>query len=245
MIDFTSRQLRAFLLVAQHRSFTRAAGALFITPSGLSILIRELENQVGARLFDRTTRQVLLTKEGSQLLNSVEQHLQALGDAMSQIGRPGENEVILSFGAPPSWTSGVLAQAIRDFRSRHPDFRLRLVDVDAATIQEKVEAGELDMGLGFFFKHLPGIRRIPMYRFSLMAVRPKTGNAPWRSSTNWSSLKGERIIALQPSLPIRQLIDRHLAKAGVTYEPSLVLNYLNTQIAMVAAGEGIAIVPSP
>ena len=46
MIDFTSRQLRAFLLVAQHRSFTRAAGALFITPSGLSILIKELENQL-------------------------------------------------------------------------------------------------------------------------------------------------------------------------------------------------------
>ncbi|HYW40109.1 MAG TPA: LysR family transcriptional regulator [Terriglobales bacterium] len=56
MIDFTSRQLRAFLLVAQHRSFTRAAGALFITPSGLTVLIRELETQLGARLFDRTTR---------------------------------------------------------------------------------------------------------------------------------------------------------------------------------------------
>jgi LysR family transcriptional regulator, carnitine catabolism transcriptional activator len=61
-----------FLLVAQHRSFTRAAGALFITPSGLSLLIRELENQLGASLFERTTRQVLLTRAGSQLLNTVE-----------------------------------------------------------------------------------------------------------------------------------------------------------------------------
>lgn len=244
MMDFTSRQLRAFLLVAQHRSFTRAAGALFITPSGLSLLVRELENQLGARLFERTTRQVLLTNAGSHLLDVVERNLHTLEDAMSGVGQSGETEVTLSFGAPPSWSSGMLAQAIRDFRSRRTDFRLQLVDVDAATIQQKVEAGELDMGLGFFFKHLPGIRRIPMYRFSLMVVRPRAGNARRRSSTNWSSLKGERIIALQPSLPIRQLIDRHLARAGVTYEPSLVLNYLNTQLAMVAAGEGIAIVPS-
>ncbi len=244
MIDFTSRQLRAFLLVAQHRSFTRAAGALFITPSGLSIMIRELENQFGVRLFDRTTRQVLLTTAGSRLLHTVEHNLHALEDAMSGVGKPAETEAVLSFGAPPSWSSGVLAQAIKEFRSRRPDLRLHLVDVDAATIQQKTEAGELDMGLGFFFKHLPGIRRVPLFRFSLMVIRPKVGNASPRGSTSWSALKGERIIALQPSLPIRQLIDRHLARAGVVYEPSLVLNYLNTQIAMVAAGEGIAIVPS-
>jgi len=244
MIDFTSRQLRAFLLVAQHRSFTRAAGALFITPSGLSVLIRELENQLGGRLFDRTTRQVLLTKAGTQLLSAVERNLHALQDALSGVGRPAKTDAALSFGAPPSWSSGVLAQVIKEFRLRHPDLRLYLVDVDAATIQQKVEAGELDMGLGFFFKHLPGIRRIPLFRFSLMVIRPKAGGASARSSTNWSALKGEKIIALQPSLPIRQFVDRHLARVGIVYQPSLVVNYLNTQIAMVAAGEGIAIVPS-
>jgi LysR family transcriptional regulator, carnitine catabolism transcriptional activator len=63
-MDLTSRQLRAFLLVAQHRNFSRAAEALFITPSGLSILIRELESQLGFRLFDRTTRHVVLTAHG-------------------------------------------------------------------------------------------------------------------------------------------------------------------------------------
>ena len=72
MIDFSSRQLRAFLLVAQHRSFSRAAEALFITPSGLSVLIRELETQLGFRLFERTTRHVALTSYGSDLLAVVQ-----------------------------------------------------------------------------------------------------------------------------------------------------------------------------
>src|SRR5215831_10159638 len=84
MIDFTSRQLRAFLLVAQHRSFSRAAGALFITPSGLSILIRELENLLGVRLFDRTTRHVGLTASGIELLAAVRRNLQELDGAMSR-----------------------------------------------------------------------------------------------------------------------------------------------------------------
>jgi len=244
MIDFTSRQLRAFLLVAQHASFTRAAGALFITPSGLSLLIRELENQLGIRLFDRTTRQVVLTAEGSQLLTVVQRNLRELDDTMLGVRQPGETSASLSFGAPPSWSSGVLAEAIRAFRSRHSDLRLHLVDVDAATIQQKVEAGELDMGLGFFFKHLPGIRRTPLCRFPLMVVRPKTSNTSGPASITWSALKNERIISLQPSLPLRQLIDRQLARAAVVYQPSLEVNYLNTQIAMVAAGEGIAVVPS-
>ena len=91
MIDFTSRQLRAFLLVAQHRSFSRAAGALFITPSGLSVLIRELETQLGARLFDRTTRHVALTASGTELLAAAQRNLQELDSIMSRIGRSGND----------------------------------------------------------------------------------------------------------------------------------------------------------
>ena len=87
IIDFTSRQLRAFLLVAQHRSFSRAAGALFITPSGLSLLIRELETQLGVRLFERTTRHVALTAFGTELLTVAQRNLQELDGVMSRIGQ--------------------------------------------------------------------------------------------------------------------------------------------------------------
>ena len=64
-MEFTSRQLRAFHLVAEYRNFTRAAEALFLTPSGLSVLVRELERQIGFRLFDRTTI-VVVSDHGSK-----------------------------------------------------------------------------------------------------------------------------------------------------------------------------------
>ena len=245
MIDFSSRQLRAFTLVAQHCSFSRAAAALFITPSGLSLLIKELENQLGVRLFDRTTRHVALTASGTELLAITQRSLPELDSAMQRISKGNtENTPAFSLGAPTFWTASVLGQAIKDFRSRKPRFRLQVFDGDTATIMPKVENGILDMGLGFFFKHLAGIRQTPLFRFSLVAIRADPHQKPRHSSITWAALKHEKIVALQPSLPLQQLIDRQLAKANIVYQPSLVLNYLNSQIAMVAAGEGVAIVPS-
>ena len=109
MVDFTSRQLRAFLLVAQYHNFTRAAEALFITPSGLSVLIRELENQLGFRLFDRTTRHVALTAAGTQLLVVARRSLEDLDAAMSRIGQTAKKASdTLSVGAgcspPPTFS---------------------------------------------------------------------------------------------------------------------------------------------
>src|SRR4029453_615798 len=87
MIEFTSRQLRAFLLVAQHHNFSRAAEALFITPSGLSLLIRELEKQLGFRLFNRTTRPVELTSNEIKLVRVVGRNLDELEGTVSSIGK--------------------------------------------------------------------------------------------------------------------------------------------------------------
>ena len=244
MIDFTSRQLRAFLLVARHRSFTRAAGALFITPSGLSVLIKELEKQLGVRLFDRTTRQVALTASGAELFTAVQLNLHQLDTSLSRIARTeGAAGPSLSMGAPLLWAAGV-AQAIKAFRPRRPELRLQVFDGDSGTILGKVESGELDMGLGFFFKHVPGIRRIPLFRFSLIVIRANPGRGSSRPTASWTSLRGERFVTLQPSVPLQQFVDRNLAKAGISYQPGLVLNNLYTQIAMVQAGEGIAVVPS-
>jgi DNA-binding transcriptional LysR family regulator len=243
MIDFTSRQLRAFLLVAQHHNFTRAAEALFITPSGLSLLIRELENQLGFRLFDRTTRHVALTSQGRQLLAVARRSLEELDGAMSRIGQIArEASDTLSVGAGQLVAANILPQAIREFRSQRPDLRIELFDADPATILHKIKAGALDMGLGSF-KNTPGIRRTLFFRFSLMVIRPDSQTAPRRTSTTWSALKGERLILPSPAA-MRSLIDQHLAHAGVSSRPAMVLNRLDTVIAMVEAGEGTGIVPS-
>jgi LysR family transcriptional regulator, carnitine catabolism transcriptional activator len=241
MINFTSRQLRAFLLVAQHHNFTRAAEALFITPSGLSLLIRELETQIGFRLFDRTTRHVALTAQGRQLLAVAQGSLEELDGAMSRIGQSVRKASdSLSVGAGLLVAANILPQAIKEFRAERPEVRIEVFDADPATVLQKVRAGTLDMGLGSF-KKTAGIRRTLFFRFSLMVIRPDSPTALRRSSTTWSALKGERLIL---PVPMRALIDQHLARAGVSGAPAMVLNRFDTLIAMVEAGEGTGIVPS-
>ena len=244
-MEFSSRQLRGFLLVAQHRSFSRAAAALFITPSGLSLLIRELETQLGVRLFERTTRHVALTAFGIELLTVAQRNLQELDGVMSRIGRSvDETGISLSVGAPPLLMASVLAPAIQEFRLHRPELQFQLFDSDTTTVMQKVQSGALDMGMGVFFRYLPGVRRVRLFRFSLMVIHADNGKQSRGATTTWSALEGEKLISLPPSIPLQHLVDGHLAKAGVTYQPNLTVNYLNTQIAMVEAGQGVAIIPS-
>jgi LysR family transcriptional regulator, carnitine catabolism transcriptional activator len=242
MVDFTSRQLRALLLVAQHQNFTRAAEALFITPSGLSVLIRELEHQLGFRLFDRTTRHVALTAHGSQLLAVTRQSLEELDMAMSQIAFAAHDTGdTLSVGAGPLHAANIFPGAIREFRSRRPTVRIQLVDADPTRIVERIHAGDLDIGFGFF-KSAPGISRTRFFRFPLMVIHPENATSPRRSSITWSALKGERLILPPQPGGVRHVIDQQLVRAGVNRQSAMELHRLETLIAMVEAGEGAGIV---
>lgn len=243
-MEFTSRQLRGFLSVAQYRSFSRAAETLFITPSGLSVLIRELETQLGFRLFDRTTRHVALTSSGKEMLAVARESLAKLDAAASQIGRSaGQASQSLSLGAPPLIAANMVTQAIKEFRSHQPSLRIQLFDERSPVILQLIRAGKLDIGLGIF-PPTSGIRRTRFLRFPLVVIRPDRDPAFRRASVTWSALKGENLISLPPSSLIQQVVDKHLAQAGLKSRPGVSINLLDTQIAMVEADEGIAIIPS-
>jgi DNA-binding transcriptional LysR family regulator len=243
-MDFSSRQLRAFHLVARHRSFARAAEELLITPSGLSVLIRELERQLGFRLFVRTTRQVTLTAFGSELITVTEPSLGTLDSAMSRIEQTAKGRGrSISIGTTPWLAANVLPTAIKQFRERRPELHIRLFDGWLDEIQQHVQAGKLDMGVGIF-KNSSGLRRSPYFSFALMTVFPDQG-APINSApTRWSSLRGQRLISLTKDYPHQLVIDKQLAKIGATNRRGQVVKLMETQVALVEANEGIAVIPS-
>src|SRR5258708_5553524 len=215
-MDFSSRQLRAFHLVARHRSFVRAVEELFITPSGLSVLIRELERQLGFRLFDRTTRRVTLTAFGSELIAVTEPSLGTLDAAMSRIEQSAKGrERWISIGTTPWLASNV-----------------RLFDGWLDEIEQRVQTGKLDMGVGIF-KNSPGVRRSRFFRFALMAVFPDQGAAINSAPTRWSSLSVQRLISLTKDYPHQLAIDKQLAKVGAVCRRGQIVKLLETQIALV------------
>jgi len=243
-MELSTRQLRAFRLAAQHQSFARAAEALFITPSGLSVLIKELESRVGFRLFDRTTRRVELTPDGRQLLSVIQRSLDEMDVAIANIGRGAKrNRESLSLGTTPLVAANILPPAMREFRRLRPDVQIQVFDADLPTLIQMVEADKLDMSLGIF-KAMPDVRREPFFRFSMMVARATKDEVQPRKTATWSALEGETLISLSPGHPHQQLIDRHLAQVRVKVKAGPVVNLLDTQIALVEAEEGIAIIPS-
>jgi DNA-binding transcriptional LysR family regulator len=92
-MNITLRQLKAFQLTARYRSFSRAAEQLFITQSGMSVMVRELESQLGFPLFERTTRRVNLTEFGSRFLPVADRCLLDLEAAAINIRRAASDTV--------------------------------------------------------------------------------------------------------------------------------------------------------
>jgi DNA-binding transcriptional LysR family regulator len=86
-MNVSTRQLQAFLAIARQSSFTRAAEEIFVTQAGLSLMLKDLEAQVGARLFDRTTRSVRLTPAGEALLPTARRMMADWENATSNVGR--------------------------------------------------------------------------------------------------------------------------------------------------------------
>jgi DNA-binding transcriptional LysR family regulator len=204
-----------------------------------------LESQLGFRLFDRTTRHVVLTSHGHELLPIAQRSLAELDGAVSRIGRSAtESSRTLSVGASPLIAANVLPQAIKEFRSHRPGLRIQLFDCEPAAIIPMVESGKIDIGLRVRYKPIPGLRRTPLFRFCLMVVRADNDPDFRRASTTWSALKGENLISLVPTNEIQQLINKHLAQAGIAIQPDGVIHYIDTLLAMVEAGEGSGIVPS-
>jgi DNA-binding transcriptional LysR family regulator len=241
-MDFTSRQLRAFVLVAEHRNFTRAAEAMYLTPSGISVLIRELEAQVGARLFERTTRHVALTAHGQALVPIARRTLDDLSATARAAGeRDRQAGDSITVGAAPLVAANLLPPAIKQFRAHRPEIRVRVFDADQGTIIRHVTGGDIDFGIGVFGA-TPGIRRTRLFEFSFILIR--AGDSAGAQTATWSAAAGEPLIVLPAKSPLQQLIDRQLARTRTRRPEPTVVNALDTQIAMVEAGQGVAIIPS-
>lgn len=246
LMNVSSRQLHAFVEICRVQSFVKVSERIHMSPSGLSMLVKELEAQVGARLFDRTTRSVTLTGAGRRLQPVAERvvaELRVFGAAL------GGSEAIvrsrLQVAATPMVSASLLPEVMRGFSDSHPQVSVNLADVEVSAVRQRVLEGEADIGLGFFVKPAVGLLRQPLCKFRLMRISPPghgtTGIAP---SQPWRSMSDAPLVSLPTDNPIQALIEKHLARLGRSHEERPRVNLIGTIIGMVRAGRGHAIIPS-
>lgn len=240
-----SRQLLVFLEICRLQSFAKAAESIPMSPSGVSMLVKELEDQIGARLFERTPRSVTLTEAGQRLLPVAERivgELRSIKDVIG--GREAAIRSRLNVAATPMVSAALLAGIMRAFAAAHPHVRLGLDDVDLNTVRRKVMDDEADLGLGFFVKPAAGLDRTALCSFRLMLISPPGVQAAGLGPDQpWSSLNGVPLVSLPSDNPIQVLIEKHLSRLQSPAERQRV-NLIGTLIAMVQASNGHAVVPS-
>jgi DNA-binding transcriptional LysR family regulator len=242
-LSLSLRQLRAFVTIARVQSFTRAAEQLHITQPGLSGMVRDIEQQLDCRLFERTTRAVALTEHGLAFLpvaTRVLADLDAAAASLGQLSAEGRRRLVV--GATPVVASSILPQACQAFALTHPGVQVQVHDIDRAQVHAGVQNSELDAGFGVFLDAASGVRRTPLLDTELVLVQRagERGAGPVR----WSELQGGApLLSLPHRNPIQKLVDARV-KNDAPGESRQVFNQLHTALAMVEAGMGRAVLPS-
>jgi DNA-binding transcriptional LysR family regulator len=250
-MNVSTRQLQAFLAVARLQSVTRAAEQIHLSQAGLSLLLREMESQLGVRLFDRTTRSVTLTEAGRQLVPSAERMLRDWADISGRLDKLSVDAAhSISVAATPLVCSSVMPVVLKSLQQSHPDIGVVVCDVERSHIEALVLSGEADMALGILFKAASGIRRQRLLSLPLVCVSPREWGAGIkprrlpRSRVSWADLAEVPLIGLPVGNPIQQVIDLRLREIGRANEARATFNNLHSVVAMVEAGYGAAVMPA-
>ena len=238
-------QLRAFVTVADLRSFRQAAVELHLSPPALSRRIERLEDRVGARLLDRTSRSVRLSVVGEAFVERVRSALEDLDDAVLGVnelssGHSGR----LTVAAVPSAACGFVPQALSRLVGRFPGVRLRLLDGSLQATALAVLGGQADLGIGFYDSAIPGLHAELLGEDPYVLALPAAHRWAGRRSIRLQDLGDEPMLSLAASSGNRALLELQLAQAGIALEVTHETAHIWALIGMVEAGLGCALVPA-
>lgn len=243
-INYDLAELHAFLTVAERGSFVAAARAIHLSAPAVSRRVERLEAALGARLFDRTTRQVALTGLGRRFLERARaafDELEAATLAMSETAARHSGRVTV--GCVPSAAFYFLPSVIRPFAERHPGIRLRILDENDSMVAQAVSAADADFGIGFMGTRVPELDFEPLRSDPFVLAVRRDHELAKRRSVRWQELEGARLMAPSRSNGNRILLDDALVKAGLRPTIAFEVNRVSTLLGMVEAGLGIAVLP--
>ena len=230
--NITLRQLRAFLAVMEQGSFTRAAAMLNITQSALTNAVKNLEAELGLRLFDRTTRQVEPTTHGRQFATVARRFTEDLERGLDDLRAHADREQgLVVVGATATMITSVLVPTLKVLSERYPGIRVRIIEVLTAEAFERVRGGDMDLAF-------------TTMRDAFDRVCPASPPlAKDKGPLAWDVFRAHRTVGMSEESGIRNILMRHdaghLAVSRLAYEVSSVSGLTR----MVQDGLGIAAVP--
>ena len=242
-VDVTLRQLRAYLAVLEAASFSEAAKAMHLSQAALSGLVKELENRLGVRLLDRTTRKVSPSVVGEAFEPMARRVLANLDEALDSLTNLKElRRGLVRVAAPETLSCTLLPELIAKYNSRHPGVEVRFDDVPIQQVLAGLHNGSTDIGFG-----PAGVMADEQVEAHMICADPlwvalRADDPLTRSqSVSWKDLRNRPLINYMPNIAINVLSNvpsRHHPRELVP------VHRVNTALSMLRVRQGAVICPS-
>jgi DNA-binding transcriptional LysR family regulator len=240
------RQLRHFVAVAEEGHFSRAAKRTNIVQSALSTSIRRLEEELGAKLFVRTTRQVQLTEAGRVLVDKARTLLDLASEARAAVAEvAGLERGTLRLGAAPNISVFLdLPALVSTFHDRHPGIEIHLTQGGSGKLLEQLRARELDLAILSLSDPQPDIATVSVANEAMALVCSARHVLAKRRQVSLAELQSYPFVDFEQGWASRQLVDRAFLEAGTTRRTAFEVSDTPTMLALVERGHGVAVIPA-
>lgn len=237
-------QLRLFVDLVQEKSFTRVAQRHFVTQPAVSLRIRKLEQELGVRLLERTTRRLLVTDEGRLLYEHALEILSRV-DQIGTIMRERQEQVVGSISLATVHSVGLyeLPLTLREFIRRFPAVHLHMEYQISDDVYRSVLEGRADVGLVAYPEQRAGITSVPFFEDELILICNPDHPFALRSKVTMADLEGQPFVAYETSIPTRRAIDAMLNRHNVEVDVRMQCDNIELLKKMVEVGLGIALAP--
>jgi len=243
-INYTLDELRALVALHRTQSFVQAAQALHVTQPALTRRLQMLEQAVGGRLVDRTTRSVAFTALGQWLVSQAEAGVEALDQAMRTASRMASGEMGAVQFACLTTVAYAMAPALMDrFHARYPQVRVTMLDDTGQRVVQSVRSGQAEFGVGVQPDDAQDLDCTWLCDDPFVLAM-STGHAlARRRSIRWRELEGLQVVALRTTSANRRHIDAQLQLHGIDTPWFDEVEHLSSLLGRLQAGSGIGVIP--
>jgi DNA-binding transcriptional LysR family regulator len=244
-VNFDLNDLQAFRAVVERGSFRKAAEAVSISQPALSRRIEKLEEALGVRLFERTTRSVTLTTVGRVFAQSAEQLLDDLDLALLSIRDVSSSRMAqVTIACVPSVAYYFLPSVISSYRRRFPRIKVKLLDASANEVLSAVISGEADFGVSFMGSQESEIDFKLLLQDRFVAACRRDHPLARKKRVTWDELYQYEYVAVDKTSGNRLLLDQALPKVSPRAPSVCETRHVTTMLGLIEAGLGVAAVPS-
>lgn len=237
------RHLRYFVALAEQLSFTNAAEKVHVTQSTLSHQIKQLEDELGCRLFDRVGKRILLTETGEAFLERVQSALREVDEGVWTVRKTsGTLSGEIRVGATHTFNMRIIPRCMSFFIEKHPSVKIKVLELPGDEISKGLIASELDIGVAYRPPNLDALRFEPLYNEEMVLAVGEQHAFAKRKFVRMVELHMQKVVLLPEAFATRALLDECFRTANA--EPIVVaeMNAITPMIELVSTTSIAAIV---